>query len=173
MSSFCLNWNAINNKPALRDGCHRCLCFSIMFLSQMQLWSLFWRIERRCNFHLPFSGCGADVGPAAATSLRRLPLYKQVCFQLSVFRVGSPLEPMKDTDAVSCRLLCFGSTSSPGWKRVVVSWNVHQFNWVFESTEMLFNWWRSLLHSVISNQCRLISARPKTPSFLLASLGGF
>lgn len=45
------------------------------------------------------------LGPVGAASLRRLPLYKQVCFQLAVFRVGSPLEPMKETDAVSGRLL--------------------------------------------------------------------
>lgn len=69
----------------------------------MQLSSLFQRIERRSNFHLPLPGCGVDVDPVGAASLRRL--YKQVCFQLAVFRVGLLLEPMKDTDAVSGRLL--------------------------------------------------------------------
>lgn len=71
----------------------------------MQLLSLFRRLEHRSHFHLPPSGCGVDVGPVGAASLCRLPLYKQVCFQLAVFRASSPLEPMKDTDAVDGRLL--------------------------------------------------------------------
>lgn len=111
MMSFGFNRNVINNKSALCDVvtdffAFSFFCFVCLLFLQMQLLPLFRRVERRrSNFHLPLSGCGVGFGPVGAASLRRLPLYKQVCFQLDVFRVGSPLEPMKDTDAVGGRLL--------------------------------------------------------------------
>lgn len=97
MTSFCFNWNKINNNPTLgyvvTDLFASVSCFC-----------------HKCNYCLCSEGssvavisiflCGVDVGPVGAASLRQLPLYKQVCFQLAVFRVGSPLEPMKDVDAV-------------------------------------------------------------------------
>lgn len=133
----------INNKSALRDGCQTYLCSSIKFLSQTQLSSLFRRIERRSNFHPPLSGCGVDVGPVGAASLRQLPLYKQVCFQLAVFRVGSPLGPMKDVDAVSGRLLAalLWVHEQPGLEQASgVLKCAPSLTGSFKDGEILFNW---------------------------------
>lgn len=144
---------------------------------------------RKCNCRLCSGGLSVAVisiflclvvaltlAPVGAASLRRLPLYKQVCFQLAAFRVGSPLEPMKETDAVIGRLLAvlLWVQDQPGLEK---AWRGPEtctsLTGSFKDGEILFNWWRSLLHSVIRNQFSLISARPKTPAFPLASLGGF
>lgn len=166
---ICSNWSAINNKSTRCDGCHRYLWFAVVFWSQRQLSSLFWRIELRSNFYLPLSGCGVDVGPVGAASLSHC---KQVCFQLAVSRLGSPLEPMKDTDAVSgcplpALLWVHERPGFEGWWRPEMCTSL---TGSFKDGQILFNWWRSLLHSVITNQFRLIWVRPKAPTFPLARL---